>query len=63
MLNIVTMITNLGLRWNKKIWVSMDETTDVEGRYVVTVIIETLELESARKTCMLRTDILEKANT
>lgn len=41
----------------------MDETTDVEGRYVVTVIIETLELESARKTGMLRTDILEKANT
>ncbi|KAL4113004.1 hypothetical protein QTP88_016713 [Uroleucon formosanum] len=47
---------------NKKIWVSMDETTDVEGRYVVNVIIGTWELENARKIFLLHTDVLEKAN-
>jgi len=47
---------------NKKIWVSMDETTDVEGRYVVNVIIGTLELENAGKIFLLHTDVLEKAN-
>jgi len=47
---------------NKKIWVSIDETTDVERRYVVNVIIETLELENAGKIFLLHTDVLEKAN-
>ncbi|KAL4091721.1 hypothetical protein QTP88_026369 [Uroleucon formosanum] len=40
----------------------MDETTDVEGRYVVNVIIGTLELENAGKIFLLHTDVLEKAN-
>ncbi|KAL4090343.1 hypothetical protein QTP88_025200 [Uroleucon formosanum] len=47
---------------NKKIWASMDETTDVEGRYVVNVIIGTLELVNAGKILLLHTDVLEKAN-
>ncbi|KAL4119186.1 hypothetical protein QTP88_012031 [Uroleucon formosanum] len=47
---------------NKKIWVNMDEITDVEGRYVVNVIIGTLELENDGKIFLLHTDVLEKAN-
>jgi len=40
----------------------MDETTDVEGRYVVNVIIGTLELKNVGKIFLLHTDVLEKAN-
>lgn len=40
----------------------MNETTGVKGRYVVSVIIGTLELENAGKIFFLHTAVLEKAN-
>lgn len=33
--------------FNKKIWVSIDETTDVQGRYIAKVIVGTLEENNA----------------
>lgn len=43
-----------------KIWVSIDETTDSEGRYVTNVIIGT---DAPGKTYLLTTEVLEeKAN-
>lgn len=47
---------------NKKIWVSIDETTDVEGRYVANVIVGTLENNCSGKTFLLDSAVLEKAN-
>lgn len=47
---------------NKKIWVSIDETTDVEGRYVANVIVGTLENNCPGKTFLLDSAVLEKAN-
>lgn len=35
---------------DKKIWVSIDEISDVEGRYVANVIIGTLEIDSPGKS-------------
>jgi len=47
---------------DKKIWVSVDETTDVEGRYVVNIVIDTLEAENSGKIYLLYSDVLEKTN-
>jgi len=46
----------------KNIWVSVDETTDVEGRYVVNIVIGTLEAENSGKIFLLYSDVLEKTN-
>jgi len=46
----------------KKIWVSIDETTDVTGRYVANVIISTLEENNYGKQFLLHVEELEKAN-
>ena len=46
----------------KKIWISMDETTDVEGRYIVSTIIGTLLHDSPGEIFLLNIDELEKAN-
>lgn len=45
-----------------KIWVSIDETTDSEGRYVANVIIGTLNTDAPGKTYLLTTEVLEKVN-
>jgi len=42
--------------------VSIDETTDVEGRYVANVIIGTLEVDNPGKIFLLNSEVLEKAN-
>lgn len=42
-LNTIRNIRHYG--GDKKIWVSVDETTDVKGRYVVNIVIGTLEAE------------------
>jgi hypothetical protein len=42
--------------------VSIDETTDSEGRYVANVIIGTLNTDAPVKTYLLTTEVLEKAN-
>jgi len=47
---------------NKKIWVSIDETTDSEGRYVANVIIGTLPVNGPGKHFLLASEVLEKAN-
>lgn len=47
---------------NKKIWVSIDETSDVEGRYVANVIVGTLEISEPGKSFLLNCEVLEKAN-
>lgn len=46
----------------KKIWVSIDETTDVAGRYVANVIIGTLEIDNPGKIFLLNSEVLDKAN-
>jgi hypothetical protein len=45
-----------------KIWVSIDETTDVQGRYIANVIIGTLLKDRPEKVYLLNTEVLEKAN-
>jgi len=47
---------------NKKIWVSIDETKDIEGRYVANVVIETLLTDGPGKIFLLASIVLEKAN-
>ncbi|KAL4148242.1 hypothetical protein QTP88_002523 [Uroleucon formosanum] len=47
---------------DKKIWVSVDETTDVEGHYVVNIVIGTLEAKYSGKIFLLYSDVLEKTN-
>jgi len=46
----------------KKIWVSIDETTDKSGRFIANVVIGTLEFDQPGKIFLLTTEILEKAN-
>ncbi|XP_022166130.1 uncharacterized protein LOC111041895 [Myzus persicae] len=45
-----------------KIWVSIDETTDVNGRYVANVVIGTLQTDQPGKVYLLNTEVLDKAN-
>jgi len=47
---------------NKTIWVSIDETTDIEGRYIANVIVDTLEEHFAGEIFLLNSDELDKAN-
>ncbi|KAL4104508.1 hypothetical protein QTP88_019803 [Uroleucon formosanum] len=47
---------------NKKIWVTLDETTDIEGRYVANVVVGTLELNGPGKHFLINTEVLEKVN-
>jgi len=46
----------------KQIWVSIDETTDSLGRFVVNVIIGTLETDSSEQSFLLNSEILTKVN-
>lgn len=45
-----------------KIWVSVDETTDVQGRYISNVIVGTLEVDKPEKVYLLNSEVLEKTN-
>lgn len=47
---------------NKNIWVSIDETTDSEGRYVVNVIIGTLPVDEPGNFFLLASEVLKKQN-
>ena len=47
---------------DKKIWVSVNETRDVKGRYVVNIVIGTMEAENSGKIFLLYSDVLEKTN-
>jgi len=44
------------------IWISINETTDCDGRYVAYVIVSTLEIEQSRQIFSLHFEALEKAN-
>lgn len=46
----------------KKVWLFIDETTDVEGRYIANVVIGTLETNGPSTTMLLNSEVLEKAN-
>lgn len=46
----------------KKIWVSIDETTDSLGRYIANVVIGTLETDGPGQTFLLNSEVLTKAN-
>lgn len=46
----------------KKIWVSVDETTDVTGRFVANIVIGTLEIDRAGEIFLLHCEELEKTN-
>jgi len=46
----------------EKIWVSIDETTDSNGRYVTSVIISILEIDCPGKMMLLTSEMLEKVN-
>jgi len=45
---------------DRKIWISLVETTDTEGRFIANVIIGTLEAEKSGKIFLLNTEELEK---
>ncbi|XP_025412038.1 uncharacterized protein LOC112684637 [Sipha flava] len=47
---------------DKKIWVSIDETTNSNGRYVANVIIGTLEIDCPGEIMLLTSEVLEKVN-
>lgn len=47
---------------NKKLWVSMDETTDVEGWFIANILVGTLEVEGPGKIFLLNLEVLEKVN-
>ncbi|KAL4101229.1 hypothetical protein QTP88_021249 [Uroleucon formosanum] len=47
---------------NSPIWVSIDETIDVQGRYVASVIIGKLSSEECTKPIVLTVEQLQKAN-
>lgn len=47
---------------SKRIWVSIDETTDVEGRYIANVIVGSLETDRQGVVFLLHTEELEKTN-
>jgi len=60
-----TLILKKKIRENikgNKIWISIDETTDVDGRHVANVVIGTLETNQLGKAYLLNTEILDKAN-
>ena len=47
---------------NNKIWVSIDETTDVSGRYVANVVIGILKDDQPADIFLLACEVLEKVN-
>jgi len=57
-----TMNTIRSYVTDKKIWVSIDETTDCEGRYIANVVVGTLEKNESGKIFLLTSEQLERAN-
>ena len=46
----------------KKIFVSIDETSDVENRYVANVVIGTLEIDGPGEVFLLTSEVIERVN-
>lgn len=47
---------------DNKIWVSLDETTDVDGRFVANVIVGTLKGDQPGEKFVLNCEVLERTN-
>lgn len=47
---------------SKRIWVSIDETTDVEGRFIANVIVGSLEVDRQGVVYLIHTEELDKTN-
>jgi hypothetical protein len=47
---------------NNKIWVSIDETSDVDGRFVTNVVVGTLKHEQPGEIFLLACEVLERVN-
>jgi hypothetical protein len=45
-----------------KIWVSIDETSDVDGRFVAYVVVGTLKHEQPGEIFLLACEVLERVN-
>jgi hypothetical protein len=46
----------------KKIWVSIEETTDIDGRFVANVVVDILEVDRPGKQYFVHSEQLEKTN-
>lgn len=67
---IVTVIKLIILKFiinfyveNKKLWININETNDIEGQYVTNVIIGILEIGRLSKMFLFNTKVLEKENS
>lgn len=47
---------------SKRIWVTIDETTDVEGQYIANVIDGSLEADRQVVVFLLHTEVLKTTN-
>ena len=45
-----------------KIWVSIDETSDVDGRFVANVVVDNLKHEQPGEIFLLACEVLERVN-
>jgi hypothetical protein len=45
-----------------KIWVTIDENSDVDGRFVANVVVGTLKHEEPGETFLLACEVLERVN-
>jgi len=45
-----------------KIWISIDESTDVEGRCIANVIVGTLLVDEPGEIFLLTSEVLDKVN-
>jgi hypothetical protein len=45
-----------------KIWFSIDETSDVDGRFVANVVVGTLKHEQPGEIFLLAREVMERAN-
>jgi len=57
-----TLVKIRSFIFGKKIWVSIDETTDSAGRYIANVIVGTLELNGPGHVFLLNCAELDKSN-
>jgi len=53
------MSTNV-TKTDKKIWISINETTDTTGRYIENTVICTLKIGNPGKVFLLDSTVLEK---
>jgi len=47
---------------DKKIWISIDETTNIEGRYIANVTIGSLYVDKPGQIALLNCEVLDNAN-